>query len=131
MGLRVTYLLVALLTVIACSKDEATKDDGTKKNLPFRFAVYGKLSTSGTFSPGLDGEFHPIKLVHPSGSVIRLTCDGANVELVNGDLKDGIIATKEFGELEVFDGPNGLEVHGTDTQRRAIEQYGKKTAPPR
>jgi len=131
-------ILVVSLSLAGCQKKEPSippsstetssseQTNTERKILPFTFDGRCRLTTNGDFSPDASGNFRPTQLTHPIGSLEELTCDGVAIELASEEIQDGKIITKEFGEIEIFNGPNGIEFHGTSRQRKALEQYVKK-----
>jgi hypothetical protein len=106
-----------------------SSDEGkmlTRSKLPFTFKGQGKvMQLPGAFT--LDSHLNPSGPAPPFGNIYSLSVGEVTVELLDTELKNGMLATKEFGDLQVVVVNNVAEFHGTDEQRKKIESFlGKK-----
>ncbi len=122
------FIIFFVYAVVGCSNDSA---DTERVSLPFDSieadvdlhippGTEGKPSGDGAWPPSI--VFDPP--VHPLGEVRWLRIEKKDVPLESTELKDGMLKTKEFGDLElVMLGPSRLELHATRAQISKIEDW--------
>ena len=110
----------------ATPSKEVSKDIAKRSELPFQYdCKISGLIVSGTFSFDKSMNATPTKQTHPGGTISAFTCDGVAIELTRGEIVDGMIETKDFGSIEVFSSPHGVDLYGTESQSRAIAKFIK------
>lgn len=144
---RTIVIMMALIPLVCCGQQSDsgkgnTVDHGVsqetqaktpnesmvsvRSKLPFAFKGEGKvMQLPGAFT--LDSQLNPSGPVPPFGHIRSLSVNEATIELLDTELKNGMLSTKEFGNLQVIIVDNIVEFHGTDEQRKRIERFlGKK-----
>jgi hypothetical protein len=100
----------------------------TKVNLPFEVKVDGKLEIKGT-SGVAEGAWDPMAInltskSRPQGTLKTCTIENTQLELVDLNMRDGVLKTKQFGDIEVVvEGQLQFSMIGTVKQMRDIRQW--------
>jgi hypothetical protein len=105
----------------------------TPIRIPFELMTDVKITIpEGTHASLIDGvwdgsmRFDPP--VHPIGHVSLLQSNGKAIVLVNTEITNGVVTTRDFGDIEVWllgAGPRGggLEFRASPRQIKAMKQY--------
>ncbi len=125
-GLIVVFLILA---TVGCSRESGSSTE--RIQLPFEVIradldIEIPSGTEGRFAG--DGEWPPRMIfdppVHPLGHVRSLQIDDMDVELRSSELTDGMLATRDFGEIEfILLGPGQIEARATRKQIVKIEKW--------
>lgn len=125
-GLIVVSLILA---TVGCSNEWGSSSERIK--LPFEvlradFDIEIPSGTEGRFAG--EGEWPPRMIfdppVHPLGHVRSLQIEERDVALRSTELTNGMLATRDFGEIEfILLGPGQIEARATRKQIVKIEKW--------
>jgi hypothetical protein len=126
---NVLIVVSLVLATVGCSRESGSSTERIK--LPFEVIradldIEIPSGTEGRFTG--DGEWPPRMIfdppVHPLGHVRSLQIENRDVALRSTELTDGMLATRDFGEIEfILLGPGQIEARATRKQIGKIEKW--------
>jgi hypothetical protein len=123
-------LFLVMVAILGCSKQSDESVNQARVRLPFELTCEVNLSIpkGASISLASDGsrKFNPP--IHPIGTISNIQCNGKAIELVSPELKEGVLTTKDFGDIEVvlsevgYQG-GGLEFRATPKQIEKMKKF--------